>query len=98
VTLSENQFFRLKYIDPKMTGYKVHLEELRAAQSAVQFLQDALKKKLKDSVSVSVSALEGSPRKRYAITRASADQSHTLRIPVHMNESMNKCLRASREL
>src|SRR5713101_2140548 len=29
------------------------------------------------------------------ITRAIADQSRTIRIPVHMNESMNKLLRAS---
>ncbi len=35
---------------------------------------------------------------RQAITRAIADQSRTIRIPVHMNESMNKYLRASREL
>src|ERR1700694_2772804 len=35
---------------------------------------------------------------RQAITRAIADQSRTIRIPVHMNESMNKVLRASREL
>lgn len=40
VTLSENQFFRLKYIDPKMPGYKAQPEELRAAQSAVQVLQN----------------------------------------------------------
>jgi RNA polymerase primary sigma factor len=33
-----------------------------------------------------------------AITRAIADQSRTIRIPVHMNESMNKFLRTSREL
>ena len=35
---------------------------------------------------------------RQAITRAIADQSRTIRIPVHMNESMNKFLRVSREL
>ena len=34
---------------------------------------------------------------RQAITRAIADQSRTIRIPVHMNESMNKFLRATRE-
>jgi RNA polymerase primary sigma factor len=33
---------------------------------------------------------------RQAITRAIADQSRTIRIPVHMNESMNKFLRANR--
>ena len=35
---------------------------------------------------------------RQAIARAIADQSRTIRIPVHMNESMNKFLRDSREL
>jgi len=35
---------------------------------------------------------------RQAVTRAIADQSRTIRIPVHMNESMNKFLRANREL
>jgi hypothetical protein len=44
VALSENQFFRLKYIDPKMPGYKARPEELQAAQSAVHVLQEALRK------------------------------------------------------
>jgi len=35
---------------------------------------------------------------RQAITRAIADQSRTIRIPVHINEGMNKLLRASRAL
>ncbi len=35
---------------------------------------------------------------RQAITRAIADQSRTIRIPVHVNASMNKLLRARREL
>jgi RNA polymerase primary sigma factor len=35
---------------------------------------------------------------RQAITRAVADQSRTIRVPVHMNGSMNALLRASREL
>jgi RNA polymerase primary sigma factor len=35
---------------------------------------------------------------RQAVTRAIADQSRTIRIPVHMNESLSKFLRASREL
>ncbi len=35
---------------------------------------------------------------RQAITRAIADQSRTIRIPVHMNESMNKFLCATRDL
>jgi hypothetical protein len=43
VTLADNQFFRIKYIDPKMPGHKARPDELRAAQSAVQELQNALK-------------------------------------------------------
>jgi RNA polymerase primary sigma factor len=35
---------------------------------------------------------------RQAVTRAIADQSRTIRIPVHMNESLSKFLHASREL
>ena len=35
---------------------------------------------------------------RQAVTRAIADQSRTIRIPVHMNESLTKFLRFSREL
>ena len=35
---------------------------------------------------------------RQAMTRAIADKSRTIRIPVHMNESLNKFVRASREL
>jgi RNA polymerase primary sigma factor len=35
---------------------------------------------------------------RQAITRAIADQSRTIRVPVHMNESLTKFLRFSREL
>jgi RNA polymerase primary sigma factor len=35
---------------------------------------------------------------RQAVTRAIADQSRTIRIPVHMNESLTKYLRTSREL
>ncbi len=35
---------------------------------------------------------------RQAITRAIADQSRTIRIPVHMNDCMNKFRRANREL
>jgi RNA polymerase primary sigma factor len=35
---------------------------------------------------------------RQAITRAIADQSRTIRIPVHMNETLTKYLRASRDL
>jgi RNA polymerase primary sigma factor len=35
---------------------------------------------------------------RQAITRAIADQSRTIRVPVHMNEALNKLTRTSREL
>jgi len=35
---------------------------------------------------------------RQAITRAIAHQSRTIRVPVHMNENLNRLLRASREL
>ena len=35
---------------------------------------------------------------RQAVTRALSDQSRTIRIPVHMNESLTKFLRISREL
>jgi len=35
---------------------------------------------------------------RQAVSRAIADQSRTIRIPVHMNETLNKYLRVSREL
>src|SRR6202023_1169422 len=35
---------------------------------------------------------------RQAITRAIADQARTIRVPVHMIESINKMIRASREM
>src|SRR5262249_56646644 len=35
---------------------------------------------------------------RQAITRAIADQARTIRIPVHMIETINKLIRASRQL
>jgi hypothetical protein len=43
-TLAENQFFRMKYIDPKMPGYSIEPETFRASQSAVALLSDTLKK------------------------------------------------------
>ena len=43
-TLAENQFFRMKYIDPKMPGYNIEPETFRASQSAVALLSDTLKK------------------------------------------------------
>ncbi len=42
VTLTENQFFRIKFLDPKMPGYKARPEELKAAQSAVAVIHKAL--------------------------------------------------------
>jgi len=45
LTLASNQFFRMKYIDPKLPGHKERPDELRAAQSAVQVLETALKAK-----------------------------------------------------
>jgi hypothetical protein len=55
LTLAENQFFRMKYIDPKIPGHKERPDELRAAQSAVQVLQNALnaKKGIKPTPGVS---------------------------------------------
>src|SRR5439155_230872 len=35
---------------------------------------------------------------RQAVTRAIADQSRTIRIPVHMNESLNRYVRISRDM
>jgi len=43
-TLAENQFFRMRYIDPKIPGYKIEPEVFRASQSAVALLSDATKK------------------------------------------------------
>jgi hypothetical protein len=42
VTLTENQFFRIKFLDPKMPGYKARPEELKAARSAVATIHEAL--------------------------------------------------------
>src|SRR5450631_567924 len=39
VTLTENQFFRIKFLDPKMPGYKARPDELKAAQSAVAVIR-----------------------------------------------------------
>ncbi len=44
LTLADNQLFRVKYIDPKMPGYVARPEELRAANSAVLVLQNAVRK------------------------------------------------------
>jgi hypothetical protein len=42
VTLAENQFFRMKFLDPKIPGYKAKPEEMMAAQSAVATIHKAL--------------------------------------------------------
>jgi len=39
LSLAENQLFRVKYIDPKMPGYRAQPNQLRAGESAVQILQ-----------------------------------------------------------
>lgn len=44
VTLTENQFFGIKFLDPKMPGYKARPDELKAAQSGVGVLEAALRK------------------------------------------------------
>jgi hypothetical protein len=41
--ISQNQLFRMKFLDPKMPGYKACPGEVEAAESAVQALTDALK-------------------------------------------------------
>jgi hypothetical protein len=60
LTLASNQFFRMKYIDPKIPGHKERPDELRAAQSAVQVLETAFK--TKKGIKPTTSA--ESPRKR----------------------------------
>ena len=49
---------------------------------------------------ISKSALENARMEmiRQAITRAIADQARTIRIPVHMVETINKLIRVSRQL
>lgn len=44
VTLADNQFFRMKYIDPKMPGHKSSPENMENARAALQVLQEAHKK------------------------------------------------------
>ena len=43
-TLAENQFFRMRYIDPRMPGYSISPETFRASQSATAVLSEAMKK------------------------------------------------------
>lgn len=42
VTLTENQFFRIKFLDPKIPGYKARPDELKFAQSAVAAIRRVL--------------------------------------------------------
>ena len=41
--ISQNQLFRMRFLDPKMPGYKARPGEVEAAESAVQALTAALK-------------------------------------------------------
>ena len=41
--IGQNQLFRMKYLDPKMPGYRVRQGEFEAAESAIQTLAAALK-------------------------------------------------------
>ncbi len=43
-TLAENQFFRMRFIDPRLPGYTIEPEVFRASQSAVALLSEAVKK------------------------------------------------------
>jgi len=43
-TLAENQFFRMRFIDPKIPGYSIAPDVFRACQSAVALLSEAVKK------------------------------------------------------
>ena len=43
-TLAENQFFRMRFIDPRLPGYTIEPEVFRASQSAVALLSEAMKR------------------------------------------------------
>jgi hypothetical protein len=43
-TLAENEFFRMRFIDPRLPGYTIEPEIYRASQSATAILSDAMKK------------------------------------------------------
>ena len=40
---SQNQLFHVKYLDPRIPGYKAQPDELKAAESAIRVLQEAIK-------------------------------------------------------
>ena len=42
-TLLEDQVFRVKFIDPKMPGYKKNPEQVMAAEAALALLKDSVK-------------------------------------------------------
>ena len=41
ITLTEDQLFRVKFIDPKMPGHKPNIDQIRAAESALHTLKAA---------------------------------------------------------
>ncbi|MBZ5580963.1 MAG: hypothetical protein LAQ30_01935 [Acidobacteriia bacterium] len=43
VELVDNQLFRMKYIDPRLPGYRVNAVKVEAATSAVKALKDTFK-------------------------------------------------------
>jgi hypothetical protein len=43
IQISQNQLFRLKFLDPKMPGYKARPGEVEAAERAMKTLEAALK-------------------------------------------------------
>ena len=44
VTLAENEFFRMRFINPRLPGYTIQPEIYRASQSATALLTEAMKK------------------------------------------------------
>jgi len=42
-TLAENQFFRMRFIDPRIPGYSIDPEVFRASQTATSLLSEAMK-------------------------------------------------------
>jgi DNA-directed RNA polymerase subunit H (RpoH/RPB5) len=43
IQISQNQLFRLRFLDPKMPGYKARPGEVEAVERAVKTLETALK-------------------------------------------------------
>jgi hypothetical protein len=41
--ITQNQLFRLKFLDPKMPGYKPRLGELENVESSIRILEGALR-------------------------------------------------------